>query len=307
MMIDSKSPVAFFVYNRIAHTRKSLSALSSNVYAKETEIHIFSDGPKTDKDLIAIRKVRKYIRNFQVRNRSFRKVFLYEREANFGLSNSLVHGINSVLKKYKTVIILEDDLVTSKFFLKFMNDSLEIYRNSPKVISIHGYVYPIEGLPTTFFMRGADCWGWATWRRGWKFYNKDAKFLYQNLKVQNLDYSFNYNNSFNFLKMLKDSFMNKNNSWAIRWHASAFLNNKLTLYPGISLVKNIGNDNSGDHCISLRIFDQKLPSKAFEISKIRPEESFYARKLFINFFNSNNLSWHQKFYIPIKKLIIRLF
>ena len=102
-------------------------------------------------------------------------------------------------------------------------------------------------MPSTFFLKGADCWGWATWKRGWDLFEYDGKKLLKALIQKKLIYQFNYNNTFDFERMLKNQIEGKNDSWAIRWYASALINNKLTLYPGKSLIQNIGLDNSGVH------------------------------------------------------------
>ena len=81
--------------------------------------------------------------------------------------------------------MLEDDLVTSRYFLKYMNEALNHYAHDERVASVHGYVYPVnDPLPETFFLRGADCWGWATWRRGWECFNADGQYLLDELKRQ---------------------------------------------------------------------------------------------------------------------------
>ena len=142
--------------------------------------------------------------------------------------------------------MLEDDLLTSPYFLDFMNEGLSIYEEDEKVISIHGYVYPIsEKLPETFFLRGADCWGWATWKRGWDLFEPDGGLLLNKLEESKQTEEFDFNRSYPYTQMLKDQINGKTNSWAVRWYASAFLQNKYTLYPGKSLVSNIGGDGSG--------------------------------------------------------------
>lgn len=142
-------------------------------------------------------------------------------------------------------------MITSPYFLQYMNDALSLYKDIEEVISIHGYSYPVKRtLPDTFFLRGADCWGWATWKRGWKLFNLDSSDLYQQLQVNQQCYTFDFEGTHSYCKMLKNNIQGKNDSWAIRWYASAFLRNKLTLYPGRSLIHNIGNDGSGSHSLS---------------------------------------------------------
>ncbi len=182
-------------------------------------------------------------------------------------------------------------MLTSQFFLKFMNDTFEVYKDEDKVISIHGYVYPVKGiLPPTFFMRGADCWGWATWKRGWGLFEPDGTKLLSKLQEQNLERDFDLGGAYPFTRMLKKQIAGKNNSWAIRWHASAFLNGKLTLYPGISLIFNTGLDSSGTHCRSSDVFDAKVSSKPVSVSRIPLIENEDAREAISAYLRSVNPS-----------------
>lgn len=242
------APVALFVYNRPIHTRKTVEALLKNKEAAETDLYVFCDGLKVDSPAGQQEKiyaVRDYIRSIV----GFKSVTIFESTTNKGLAQSIIDGVTAIVNKHQRVIVLEDDLVTSSGFLNYMNTALNIYENNPSVISIHAYNYPIPtlGLPETFFMRGADCWGWATWKRGWDLFESNGSLLKQQLEEQNLVYQFNINGSNPFFDMLKQQIEGKVSSWAIRWYASAFLKNKLTLYPAKPLVFNIGFDGEATH------------------------------------------------------------
>lgn len=184
-----------------------------------------------------------------------------------------------MLSKYDRVIVLEDDIVTSKFFLRFMNEALECYKNTHEVVSISGYIYRIEtGLPSTFLLRGTDCWGWATWRRGWSCFNPDGGVLLAQLCQRKLEFEFNYEGSVDYIDMLRAQVKGENDSWAIRWYAAAFLADKLTLYPGVSLVQNIGNDGSGSHAIATDWYEIALAGWNPDVGDIPVEENRAVRR-----------------------------
>jgi hypothetical protein len=238
------APIALFTYNRPEHTRLTLEALAKNELASDSDLIIYSDGPKNDAGAGKVQAVRNYLHTVS----GFKSITINEKEKNCGLANSIINGVTEVVNKYGIIIVLEDDMVTSPYFLRYMNDALKIYQNEEKVISIHGYMYPVKAqLPETFFLHGADCWGWATWKRGWDLFEADGKKLQTELKSRKLFFAFNMNGSFPFADMLEGQIQGRNDSWAIRWHASAFLKNKLTLYPGHSLLLNTGNDQSGSN------------------------------------------------------------
>jgi hypothetical protein len=281
------APIALFVYNRLDHTRQTVASLQKNTLATESDLFVFSDAAKSPEVEEKVKAVREFIKGIS----GFRSITIIERELNLGLAKSIIDGVTRLCNEYGQVIVLEDDLVTSPYFLKFMNDGLEFYENEEEVISIHGYIYPVKAeLPETFFLRGADCWGWATWKRGWDIFEPDGKKLLTEIKGQNVDREFNYDGTFNLTDMLRSQVQGKIDSWAIRWYASAFLKNKLTLYPGKSLVFNIGNDSSGTHCGTTEMFSGKLFDQPLTIGRLAIEESLEGRTAVVNYFYANRNS-----------------
>ena len=278
-----KAPVVLFVYARPDHARRTVEALLDNPEAVDTDLIVFSDVAKTPDKAAAVEEVRRYVDSIQ----GFRSITVCRRPYNFGLAKSIIEGVTQVLSEHDSVIVLEDDMITSPHFLAYMNDALTRYANDHRVISLHGYMYPVSGqLPEAFFLRGADCWGWATWQRGWALFNPDGQFLLDGLRRQKLLNAFDFNGAYGYSTMLQDQIDGGNDSWAIRWHASAFLANKLTLYPGKSLVHNIGNDSSGTHCGSSTVLDVSLADSPIDLSNIQVEPSERAAKAIERFFRT---------------------
>ncbi|MBU6154232.1 MAG: glycosyltransferase [Bdellovibrionales bacterium] len=267
------APVVVFAYNRPSHLFKTLSALKRNFLSEISEVFVFSDGPRNPQALEEVMKVRALVNGFS----GFKSLTLFERDRNFGLAENVINGVSYMVEKFGRVIVLEDDMVTAPVFLRYMNEALDRYETNEQVISIHGYANPISHkIETSFFLKGADCWGWATWARGWKVFEKNGAKLLDEIETGNLKYEFNFQNSYDYFKMLKDQIAGRNNSWAIRWYASAFLQNKLTLYPPKSLVRNIGMDGSGTHCDPTSDYDVELASEVppFPSKVIVDEEAF---------------------------------
>jgi hypothetical protein len=282
----ANAPILLFTFNRLWHTQQTIEALSKNLLANESKLIVFSDGPRNEADKAAVEQIRNYLSTVT----GFQSVEVIQSVLNKGLSQSITEGVKQALEKYESVIVLEDDLVTSPYFLSYLNQGLRLYAEDEKVISIHGYLYPVEGeLPSSFFIRGADCWGWATWRRGWELFEADGKKLLKELRDRKLVRAFDFNDTYPFTKMLEDQINGKNNSWAIRWTASAFLKDKLTLYPGVSFVKNIGFDSSGTHSTaSDRIYDSRLQNSPVKLDKIETKEDVVAREKISSFFRKTN-------------------
>jgi dTDP-glucose 4,6-dehydratase/UDP-glucose 4-epimerase len=215
----------------------------------------------------------------------FKSIKVIRRAENYGLARSIIDGVSQLLDQHPHVIVLEDDIVVSPFFLKFMNEALAKYSLDGRVASVHGYLYPTtDPLPETFFLRGADCWGWATWRRAWNHFNPNGAELLSQLQEQHLVGHFDLNGAYGYSDMLKAQIAQRNNSWAIRWHASTYLANMLTLYPGRSLVSNIGHDSTGIHCGATTEFDTTLSDTPIVLRDIEVEHSESAYSEFERFF-----------------------
>ena len=294
------APICLFVYKRPELTKKTVEALKKNILAEESTLIIFSDAAKNEKDNSLVFEVRKYIKFIE----GFKSVKIIERENNFGLSESIISGVTEVINQFDKVIVLEDDLITSKYFLKYMNEALDKYENENKVMSIHGYIYPVKSkLPETFFLRGTDCWGWATWKNRWQTFEKDGKILLDQLKEKKLAYSFDHNGTTNNIKMLKKQIAGKVDSWAIRWHASAFLQNKLTLYPAKSLVNNIGMGGDSTHLGKTSIYVTTLSQAPVKLDDIPVKENKFAGKEMEKFYSSIKPNFIKRYYKKIKYLL----
>jgi hypothetical protein len=281
MESNNFAPIIVFAYKRVDHLKLCIDSLKLNYEAKYSDLIIYCDGPKNEEDLIFVN----YVKEFVYSITGFKSVKHFFAKQNLGLSRSIIGGVTEQFRTYEKLIVLEDDLVTSKYFLNFMNSALAIYENSLNVSSIHGYTYPITKLPNTFFIRGADCWGWATWKRSWNDFEQNGTTLLKELRRNNLIYKFNLFGAYDYEKMLVNQINNKNDSWAVRWHASNFLQNRMALYPGISLVDNIGTDGSGTNFNSTdNSFRSKISSHSIFIEKVNVRESYYARNAFIWFF-----------------------
>lgn len=293
-----KAPIVLFTYNRLWHTQQTVEALQRNLLASESELFIFSDGGKNEGDWKKVYAVREYLHTID----GFKKTHITEQKENKGLANSIIDGVTKIVNEYGRIIVLEDDLVTSKYFLQYMNDALKIYETCEEVACISGYTYPIDTLPDTFFIKGTDCWGWATWKRGWDLFNANGKELLEQICSRGLEAEFDFKNSYPYTQMLKDQINGKNNSWAVRWYASAFLKDKLCLYPQKAFVQNIGCDDTGTHCGNSLKFNVTIAENYTTIKKIPAEENLLIKCRISDFFKPERKSKPKGFSFSSNKI-----
>lgn len=236
------APIVLFVYCRPDHAKQTVEALLQNKEASETDIYIYSDAPKKESARQGVEETRKYIHSIT----GFKSISIIERAENWGLAKSLVDGITTIVNKYGKIIVIEDDIKVSPYCLQYFNEGLEIYKDDVKMASLHAYMYPHkEQLPDTFLIKGADCWGWATWKRAWDCFSNDPRALRKEIIDRKLVKEFEFDYTASYMRMLQDRIDGRNSSWAICWYASAFLKDMYTLYPNVSMAKQIGMDGVG--------------------------------------------------------------
>ncbi len=264
--MDNLAPVLLFVYNRPEHTKKTIEALEKNKYAINSDLYIFADGPKNTDDIENINKVRAIINDIQ----GFKNVNISILSSNRGLATSVISGVTSIINKYGKVIVLEDDLITSEYFLEYMNESLKLYQNNQQVWSISGYVPELLSSITeenNVFLAPRGCsWGWATWKDRWTTVDWDVRD-YQTFK-QDHKRKKEFNKGGNDLSfMLADQMHGRIDSWAIRWVYSQYKDSSYTVYPLKSLVRNCGLDFSGTHGSTSKKYTVNMADKVPMLTK----------------------------------------
>ena len=234
-------------------------------------------------------EVRRYIRNIG----GFKQVTLIERAENWGLARNIIDGVTTQVNAYGRVIVLEDDLVVSPYFLRFMNDALEVYKDEERVGHIQACDFTKDpSLPDTFLIKWTGSWGWATWARAWRHFNPDGKALLAQLEARRLTRTFDFDGNYPFTRMLRRQIAGKNNSWAIRWNASLFLAGILSLNVGKSLVQNTGFDGTGTNCGGGGLYASDLWVQPLPVVPIAPiAENQAARKAFARYYHRTNGFW----------------
>ena len=243
------APIILFVYNRLDHTQGVIETLSKNFLAKESELYVFSDAAKSENGLEKVNAVREYIRDITWHGR-FKKVSIIEAEKNKGLANSVFGGVTEIIREYGKVIVVEDDLLLSPYFLNYMNDALDYYQDDKKIWSISGYSFPMKSLKKyshdIFYSYRGCSWGWATWSDRWDTVDWQVSEYNQFINSQEWIERFN-RGGVDLTNMLKMQMERKIDSWAIRWCFAQSNQDMYTVYPRISYLENAGCDGSGMH------------------------------------------------------------
>lgn len=283
------APILLFTYNRPQHTEQVLLSLYRNEEAEESPLIIYSDAPRSEADRKSVDEVRRIIHDVQ----GFMSVEIIERTENWGLARNIIDGVTTQVERYGRVIVMEDDLVVAPHFLRFMNDALETYKDEPRVGHIQACDFTGDAsLPDTFLIKFTGSWGWGTWNRAWKHFNPDGRALLKELQERQLTRTFDFNGKYGFTRMLRRQVEGKNHSWAIRWNASLFLADILSLNVGRSLVSNMGFDGSGTNCGGGNLYGSALYQGVLPVEKIAPiTENLDARAAFARYYGRTNSFW----------------
>lgn len=299
-MNNSLAPIVLFAYNRPEHLKRCVESLAQNTLAAESHLYVVCDGAKdiTDKPLT------EQVRNIARKINGFGQLTLIERKTNYGLANNIMDAVTSIVNEHGRIIVVEDDLVLAPYFLQFMNDALNAYANEPRVGHIQACDFTKDAsLPDTFLIRWTGSWGWGTWQRAWKLFRPNGTELLRELEERRLTSTFDFNNAYGFTRMLRRQIEGKNNSWAIRWNATLFLNDMLSLNVGRSLVQNEGFDGSGTNCGGGGLYASDLYKGRLEV--VKPdiiEENKAARRAFERYYRRTN-SFQAKAWRRLKRML----
>lgn len=248
------APVCMFTYNRLDTLQITISSLQKNFLANEIDLFIFSDNAKKEKDIEGTKNVRIFLDTID----GFKSITIIKREENYGLAKNIIEGVTQIINQYAKVIVLEDDLLTSQNFLCYMNEALEFYEKDVRIFAISGYTGNLPSLNILeedgYLSYRPSSWGWATWKKEWDQIDWKIADYDTFIKDKNAIKQFN-RGGVDLTRMLKHWKLGKNHSWAIRWSYNAFKFDKVTFYPRISKVQNIGFGDDATNCKGIDIYD----------------------------------------------------
>lgn len=240
-------PIIVFAFNRPEALKNTIHSLLQNEEAKDSDLYVFVDGARSNK-AGEIEKV-KTVQDFVKEITGFKSIHYTFSEKNKGLGSSIIQGVTQVINQYGKAIVLEDDLVFASNFLSYMNQGLERYEKEEKVFSICGYSNKVK-VPKgyeydAYFCTRSSSWGWGTWADRWNSIDWELKDWDKYKKMGKAFNKWGGSDCFRMLCSVKEGW---GNSWAIRFCFAQFLQDKASLFPTISKVRNDGFDGEGTNC-----------------------------------------------------------
>lgn len=274
----SQIPIAIFAYNRPSHLKRLLISLEGN---KIINLNFFLDGARNKKDRLIQEQILSMLKNSKFKTK------IYKQKKNLGLAKSIELGLNIMSKRYKHFIVLEDDVIPYKNFLKFIKINLRKYNDKDHIAAICGYQLKEinnkkkkenNSIELDYFIP----WGWATWSKKWIDYiNERNKFL-KKIKINKKNY---------IEKVLKYKIEKKPEQiWSAKYILFNLSKKKKFIFPTSTLSKNIGFDGSGINSKitnNLSVIEQKNLKINFNkilVSKSLEKTQYEVLKKKINYF-----------------------
>ena len=255
----SLAPIALFVYNRPAHTRRTLEHLARCAGFSASRLVVFCDGPKSSGDTDAVHAARRVVHELAA------AAEIVEATANRGLAASIIGGVGRLVGESGRVIVVEDDLIVHPAFLEFLNAGLDRFADAERVMQVSGHLVPVPSFANrrdALFLPFTTTWGWATWERAWQHFNPDVSGSVVLDRDGAMRRRFNLDESYDYAFMMALQRAGAIDAWGPRWYWSVFACNGLVLFPPQSLVQNAGMDGSGTNGWISRLFHASEVSPA---------------------------------------------
>jgi hypothetical protein len=300
------SAIVVFSYDRPVHLDKCLDSLTTANKADEIPIYIVVDGCN---DPLKIKSNNECFKISEKYTSKKKNIKIIKRISNYGLRNNIIETCDELFKKFEYLIVLEDDLIASNTILAYFEWGQKFFKEKylGQVSAFNYSDFPSEDdirggdktIKNTYLFSRPLSWGWMCSSEIWQS-------LDWNLKPNKEEWNFiSKRGGEDLRRMYHYHEKDKISSWYIIFCINIILKNKLTLFPDVSLVKNIGHDGSGVHGSNKRKssfvgdlghFDEKIVEQPFEHQEI---DHWMCKKF--------KFSAYAKFIIPIRDFIDDIF
>lgn len=248
-----KTPVVLIIFNRPQHTEKVFEVIRQ---VQPSQLLVIADGPRPNRpeDKEKCASARAIIDRVDWEC----QVLKNYSDINLGCDPRIIDGLNWVFDTVEEAIILEDDCIPHPTFLTYCEELLDRYRHDKRVMNISGQNVLFGRKRTEYsyyYSRFTLCWGWATWRRSWQYFDVDLK-LWPEVRDRRfmkdiLEDPYAVKVWERTAQMLYDGRLT---GWDFKWMLSCWLQNGLCIISDRNLVTNIGYGAEATH-----IHDEKDP------------------------------------------------
>ena len=279
--MSDKTIIAVFCYKRAAKLKQSMEALLKNPECSEMDIIFFCDGAKAEKDLAGVIATRNYINSLS----GFRNIYKQFREKNVSTGPNFEQGIRYLCQHYDQFIVIEDDLVVTPNYLRYMLDALDFYRNEKSIFTVSGFAFPLKTADykyDTVIHKRFSCYGWASWSNRVKNVVWDPHQL-EAIRQTSPNFKSRLNKEgMDLYRILKKQLNGTISTWDIQMQVHLVENNLKVVYPVLSKASNIGFDNESTNQFGvdfLRTVTDPGKQRSFRFCPVDTEAPALVRQL----------------------------
>jgi hypothetical protein len=242
----SQTPVAYIIFNRPQVTVQTFAILRKQ---RPSRLFIIADGPRLGHptDIERCAEVRAIVEQVDWPCEVHRNYV----KRNLGLKSRVSSGLDWVFKQVDRAIVLEDDCVAHPDFFRFCDSLLERYAEDERVAVVTGNNFQNgerHGDASYYFSKYSHCWGWATWRRAWFYYQSDIPFWSEWHKTESWKQQTPDKVERVYWEAIFERIrLGQIDSWAYPWMACVWRSGGLTATPNVNLVSNIGFGPDSTH------------------------------------------------------------
>lgn len=242
-----ETAVLFIVFNRPHTTRLVFQEIRK---AKPPRLYIAADGPRESypADFEKVKEVREYIMSNIDWECEVKTLF---REKNLGCKLAPAEAITWFFENEEMGIILEDDCLPSQSFFWFCEELLNKYKEDERIFLISGYNKQNVWKPNLndyFFSHFGGIWGWASWRRAWKYFDLEMKDINSFIEQNHFENLLGRKLGKIRKKMIYESIiLKKIDAWDYQWGYARHKNSGMACVPAVSLIENIGFGEDATH------------------------------------------------------------
>lgn len=175
----NKAPIVMIGFNRPEIQRMTLENVVKAEGSKDRDIYAFIDGPREGR-ADDIENSANVAALFEEYKRNLPQLVICKREKNLGCRGNIIASVTEVVNKYGRVIVIEDDILVSRTFLRYMDEALDLYQDDSRIWCINAYVNERMQVPRAYrhdvyLTHRFMCFGWATWKDRWNAVDHELK------------------------------------------------------------------------------------------------------------------------------------
>lgn len=292
------TPVAFLVFNRPDTTQQVFEAIRR---ARPPKLLVVADGPRVDRpeEEEKCQAVRAIIDTVDwpceiLKNYS---------DVNLGCKMRVSSGLDWVFEQVEEAIVLEDDCLPDPTFFRFCEELLEKYRHDERIFMICGANFQFSQKRTNasyYFTRYNHIWGWASWRRAWKHYDRDIK-LWPTINAEEWLKSVipNQRECRFWSDIFQTVYEGKIDTWDYQVNFASYINNMVSIIPSANMISNIGFGSDATHTQGVTPYANMLVSP-MPFPLTHPE-------LFLTHYKADNFTVKTMFMPSVGRRILRKF